>query len=294
MSRFFIEAAELLWRVTPSKSVREFYLYTFLRLARNRKTVATLEGMTLALDLGEMIDVCVYLQKFERDVVGAIERFCRPGWVVLDIGANIGAHSLRFAKATGPQGKVYSFEPTDFAYRKLQKNISLNAFSHVYPFQIALADQNLRKQNINFRSSWRTDGKRVEGSGFVDLVRLDDWCLENKVERVDLIKLDVDGNEFSVLSGGRELLNRVRPLLFMEIGGWHFEDPSRNPLQILRDMDYRFWEIKSLAEFSDLEAIRRFLSEKEKQKAESINLIAGARCPVSIAANKDLDKSGES
>lgn len=282
MSRIFIRAAELLWKITPLKFARDFYLYTFLRLARNRNTVATVEGMTFALDLGEMIDVCVYLQQFERDVVNAIERYCSPGWIVFDIGANIGAHCLRFAKTTGPQGKVYAFEPTDFAYRKLQKNVSLNPFKHVYPFQIALADQNLKRQTINFQSSWRTDGNSVETRGLVDLVRLDDWCLENKVERVDLIKLDVDGNEFPVLSGGRELLLSARPLIFMEVGAWHFENPSRNPLQMLREMDYRFWDIKSLAEFHDLDAIRSFLSAKAREKAESINLIAGTKFPVSV------------
>src|SRR5207302_10135517 len=141
---FFLKSAKRLYYATPSRTVRELYFRTFLHLVKDRKTIATVEGMTFELDLSEMIDIGLYLQQYERDVVTVMEHFCHPGWCVLDIGANIGAHTLRFAKRVGPMGKVYAFEPTDYAYCKLVHYVYLNSFKNIDTFQLALSDSNLK------------------------------------------------------------------------------------------------------------------------------------------------------
>lgn len=241
---------------------------------------ATIEGMTFDLDLGEVIDLGIYLQQFEPDVTAAIEQYCKPGWVVLDIGANIGAHTLRFAKIIGSSGRLFAFEATDYAYRKLVKNISLNSFQNTFAFQLALWDQNLEQQEISFRSSWRTDGKLITATSTVDFVRLDEWCAKQDISHVDLIKIDVDGNEFPVLNGGRALLERFRPMLLMEIVGTHFERPLRNPLELLKTLGYRFWDIKSLHEYSNLDNIYKLFPAHDDEMTMSINVIAAPDRPV--------------
>ena len=78
------------------------------------------------LDLREGIDFSIWLLgAFELATVRAYERLVRPGDTVLDIGANIGAHTLHLARAVGAQGKVYAIEPTDYAIGKLKANIAL-------------------------------------------------------------------------------------------------------------------------------------------------------------------------
>src|SRR5262249_41269633 len=202
---------------------------------------ASVDGMRFDLDLAETIDVATYLAQYERDVVRVIESVCRPGWHVFDIGANIGAHTLRFCKIVGASGRVYAFEPIDYAYRKLLRNISLNSFSNVIAAQIALSDQNLLQQLVGFRASWLTDGGRVETANRADCRRLDDWCAEHDVNAAELIKLDVDGGETGVLNGARRLLERCRPVIIMESTRDHFKTIETNPLTLLDDLGYGFY-----------------------------------------------------
>jgi FkbM family methyltransferase len=241
---------------------------------------SSIDGINYKLDLGEVIDVCIYLNIYEPDMTAAIQELCQPGFTVLDIGANIGAYVLRFAKLIGESGKVYAFEPTDYAYQKLLRNISLNNFKNISAFQIALANQNIEQQEINFRSSWRTDGKRKDAGNRVDFVRLDDWAQSHSVNNIDLIKLDVDGNEFGVISGGLRLIERCRPIFLMEAVGPHFEDQSKNPFVILRDLNYRFWNMESGEEFTDLNQIKSLFPPNDYEMTVSLNLIASQDLPT--------------
>ncbi len=195
------------------------------------------------LDLGETIDLALYLNRYESDLTAALERLARPGFTVFDIGANVGAHTLRMARIVGESGRVYAFEPTDYAFKKLIENISLNPFKNIVPVQLALSNENLPAQMIRFRSSWPTDGRRLEQESVVDFKRLDDWCRLKSVNHVDLIKLDVDGNEYSVITGARRLLTDQNPLILMEVWGPNFSHSSENPYMLLNELGYRFYRI---------------------------------------------------
>jgi FkbM family methyltransferase len=269
--------ATAIYRATPFQPLRELYFSAFLRLVRDRKVVRTVEGMTFELDLGEMIDACLFLGQFERDIVSLIERLTPAGGTVIDIGANVGAHTLRFAKHVGPAGRILAIEPTDYAYRKLARNLSLNAFPQVTALQVALAEQAAPRQTISFRSSWRSDGRQQTGTSVVDFVTLDDCCAAHGITRVDLIKLDVDGHEFGVLAGGAQTLARSRPALLMETGHWHFAAAERNPLALLSRLGYRFWDTKTLEPFADLGAVERRLPAHDREI--SINVLGMTEAP---------------
>ena len=84
-------------------------------------------GIVWELDLREGIDFAIYLQGgFEPAALREYRRVVKPGSVALDIGANIGSHTLPLAQIVGPSGRVYSFEPTDYAFEKQLRNLSLN------------------------------------------------------------------------------------------------------------------------------------------------------------------------
>jgi FkbM family methyltransferase len=237
--------------------------------------IRTVEGMTFELDLGELIDVGVFLQQYERDVVGFIERLTRGGWTVVDIGANMGAHTLRFSKLVGPSGQVFAFEPMEYAFAKLARNVSLNDATNTQAFRVALSDRNVPAQHVSYRSSWALSGERRAESSVVDFRRLDDWCAERCVDVIHLIKLDVDGHELQVLKGGLDTIERCRPVLLVEIGAWHFVSPEANPLRLLASLGYRFWETTTLTEL-DLTSIRARLPERDDEMTFSINLVASA------------------
>ncbi len=274
MNKILVMAGTWLWKYLPTRFIRQAVWDGFLWWCRGKRKVETIDGITFDLDLSEMIDVGIYVNRFEREVTSFIDATCRKGFVVLDIGANIGAHCLRFARIVGKEGKVFAFEPTDFAFNKLKKNISLNNFGNIEAYQVALANQNLAQQTISYRSSWKSDGSQKQASSLVDFVRLDDWAADGKIDRLDIIKIDVDGNEFPVLDGGRELLKKFKPMVIAEVGAWHFEDSQRNPWSILEDMGYRFWDLQTGNEYLSLLKLREKLPLEDKEMGYSMNIVA--------------------
>ncbi|HET9983728.1 MAG TPA: FkbM family methyltransferase [Longimicrobiales bacterium] len=276
MRHTLVRAGKLVWRATPSRAIRELYLQAFTRLVRQRRTTVEVEGIRFALDLGETIDLSLFLEQYERDVVEVIRAVCRPGWRVLDIGANIGAHALRLARMVGPSGAVYAFEPTEYAFAKLRRNVELNGFGHLVPTRVALSDENRPAQPLDVRASWRTDGQAQTAACTVDFRRLDDWCDEHGVDAVDFVKLDVDGFEYAVLAGGERVLSRARPPLVMEVGAWHFADPARNPLSLLRRWGYRSYRVLRGERHAQPDELRRYLPEHDEAMSYSINVLATA------------------
>jgi FkbM family methyltransferase len=202
----------------------------------------------------------------------------RPGWTVLDIGANMGAHTLRFSKLVGSGGQVFAFEPMEYAFVKLARNVSLNDAANTHPFRLALSDRNADAQRVSYRSSWALSGERRAESAIVDFRRLDDWCAERRIDAIHVIKLDVDGQELQVLKGALATIERCRPVLLVETGAWHFASPEGNPLQLLAGRGYRFWETTTLTE-TDLVSIRARLPERDDEMAFSINLVASTEAP---------------
>ena len=111
--------------------------------------------------LKEGIDFAIYLRGgFEPAALREYRRVVKPGSVALDIGANIGSHTLRLAQIVGPSGRVYSFEPTDYAFQKQQRNLSLNhdLSKRVEAIQALLIGCSALQKPRAIPSSWPLDG----------------------------------------------------------------------------------------------------------------------------------------
>ena len=183
-------------------------------------------GLRWRVDLCEGIDLAIYLGTFETDSISVIRRLLSPGAVALDIGANIGAHTLPMARSVGPNGKVYAFEPTQFAFRKLEKNIELNAHlkTRVVLEQMMLGDSATRLPDQIY-SSWplihgsgahERHGGRLMYTMGAQTCSVDQYVREAGIRRLDLIKIDVDGYECAVLRGAHSTLTSLRPPIVME------------------------------------------------------------------------------
>lgn len=269
-----INFAKKIYFNTPWQWLRSIYFFIFSTLVRNRKVEASIDGINYYLDLGENIDLHVYLNRYEPDMSAIIPQVCQSGFIVLDIGANIGAYALRFSKIIGVSGRVYAFEPTDYAYKKLINNISLNESQNIIPLQLALSDKNLSQQVIRFRSSWPTRGKHILQESKVDFIKLDDWFKNENIKNVNLVKLDVDGNEYAVIKGGESLLTSQRPIILMEVWGPNFSDDFKNPFSLLQQWGYRFYDIATGNEYIKVDDLRARVSSEEKLLDCSFNIVA--------------------
>lgn len=142
--------------------------------------------------------------------------------VFLDVGASVGEFSL-VAAVTAPRGRTYSFEPCPLIRSFLELNIRLNGLDHVTVVDKALSD---RTQTLPLSFGTQTTASTVgtvpaagERQLMVCAVQGDDFAAETGLERVDLMKIDVEGAELPVLAGCRALLASARPLLVVEVDG---------------------------------------------------------------------------
>ncbi len=158
-----------------------------------------------------------YGEYFESEV--RLFRQClRPGDVVVDAGANIGAHTLALAKAVGPSGRVLAFEPIRLNHQLLCANMALNSLTQVDCLQAALGEEEgvLRLDDVAMEAEGNFGGialDAIPGATPVPQRRLDDV---HAFDRLRLIKIDVEGMEAGVLRGARATIRRLRPALYVE------------------------------------------------------------------------------
>jgi FkbM family methyltransferase len=211
------------------------------------ETVAVRDQVRWMLDLREGIDLALYLGVYERATAAAIRRLVRPGSVVLDIGANIGAHTLPLAKLVGETGRVHAFEPTAFAHSKLRANLALNPEleRRVVAEQLMLTDADGAGPAQEIYSSWPLTAREnlhakhqgeLKSTAGARAVRLDDYLAGAGVARVDLIKMDVDGFECHVLGGAPKLL-ASRPIIIMELAPYVLVERGRSLQELKRILD---------------------------------------------------------
>ena len=194
-------------------------------------------GVRWNLDLREGIDFSIWLLgSFEPETVRCYQQIVKAGDIVLDIGANIGSHTLLLAQAVGSEGRVYAFEPTDFAFRKLMSNrlLNPNLVSRIHCFQYMLVDQAIAgNATPSLYSSWPLkedvdlhelhQGRLMTTAG-AEARTLDSVILRLKLDRVNCIKLDIDGFECGMMRGAREVLSRWRPVIIMELAPYALKE----------------------------------------------------------------------
>jgi FkbM family methyltransferase len=199
------------------------------------RAIARRCGVCWELDLREGIDFSIYLLgAFERRTVAAYTRLLRPGQTVVDIGANIGAHALPFARLVGPTGRVLAFEPTVFALAKLRRNMELNPelAPRITVQQRMLTDTSGQPVPPALPSSWplwhdssvdpKDCGRPMATEG-ASSGTLDDSLRELGSPPVHLMKIDVDGNEPSVLRGGEHTIATHRPIILIELAPHYWD-----------------------------------------------------------------------
>ncbi|RON53532.1 hypothetical protein BK665_14100 [Pseudomonas frederiksbergensis] len=165
-----------------------------------------------------------------------IERFIQPGDVFIDVGANIGLHSIAAARAMSGQGKIIAFEPFEQTCKLLEKNLWLNGFSAISEVsRLALSDKaETRRLHLGVTSGHHslyeleTPAFYATTSVDVTTIALDDFLPENLT--VKLLKIDAEGAEIDIIKGAQKLLkSNPQMLLIVELGLSHLK---RNTLDL--------------------------------------------------------------
>jgi FkbM family methyltransferase len=150
--------------------------------------------------------------------------------VIVDLGAHIGAFAVTAARAA-PGGHVHAIEPAAETYDLLARNLALNGLHNATPHQFAVSDRpgpaTLYRGSDSWGDSIYRDGSGSgSGSERIETVTLDELLYERRIERVDYMKVNVEGAEYPILLGAaEETLRKVRHML-VEYHRSHDHHPS--------------------------------------------------------------------
>jgi len=175
---------------------------------------------------------------FEKFIVTYVRHFINPNKNIIDLGANIGTHSIIYSNYTN--GKIYSFEPQKIIFDILNKNVELNNCKNIITYNLGGSDTNKTfymnacYENKDNQGAFRIDEDLDETNGIqikcivIDELNLSDICY---------IKLDVEGHEYQSLLGLKNTIQKCKPTIMIEI---HDSCPTKNStFELLKTLGYK-------------------------------------------------------
>jgi FkbM family methyltransferase len=227
-----------------AKIVPQFYQYPKGQERRVKR-----EGLEFVVDPSDYIEWHLFFGIRDHNADFLFDR-CKPGYTVLDIGTNIGYFALKMAQRVGSSGRVFGFEPHPFIFNKASRNLELSKMENVEIARIGLGSKSgwASMETPVEANRGQTHITSMDDSGESEIRLLDDWVQGKQIEKIDLIKIDVEGFEYDVLSGGLRTLAEMRPLMFIELSDPHlsrFGHSSKKLLGLLAELGYSFVDVSS-------------------------------------------------
>lgn len=221
-----------------------------------KKTLVTLEHSHKKFSLyispqNGFIDNYIYLYGiYEPFMLDIMAQHLRPGMTFIDIGANIGQHSIYAATLVGNTGSVFAFEPIPYIYNQMNASVASNHFeSIIHTRNYALGEQNTIEtlyisSNVGGSSIAHEDRTKEEIK--VTVKNGDEELLS--LSSVDMIKIDVEGYEYEVLSGIEKTLKSHHPIILLEFSGNFYHTQNKHHgekiLSLLEKINYTFYDIE--------------------------------------------------
>jgi FkbM family methyltransferase len=207
--------------------------------------------LLLASPKNGFIDKHIFLYGvYEPFMLDLIRQILKKGMTFIDIGANIGQHSIYAARIVGEQGNVHSFEPIPHLAKQIEKSVALNRLSSIVTIHNYALGEKKTEEELYV-------SKNIGGSSLVN----DDDTLEKitvhvkagdnelaHLETIHLIKIDVEGYEYEVLRGIEKTLTNHKPDILIEFSGAFYESQKNNHgpllLTLLRKHGYTLYDIE--------------------------------------------------
>jgi FkbM family methyltransferase len=192
--------------------------------------------------------------RYEPGTTRLFQDTVKPSMVVIDIGAHVGYFTLLAAKNTGTTGKVYSFEPEPNNHDLLTKNIEINEYQNIVATKMAVSDRTGSSELYltaldSGRHSLFHHNLPEQGSAAVETTTLDFFLESQGWPQIDLIKIDVEGAEATVLDGMTRLLERSTGLkMIVEFNPALLQSAGVVPLQFLERLSSEGWGVNLIDE----------------------------------------------
>lgn len=207
------------------------YVYNFIANTKNKKKLKSFnssrtidlkyENLNFLLKINPengLLDNQLFLHnEYETHIVNKIIENINKGETVLDIGANIGHHSILMSKCVGENGKVISFEPIPRIIKQFRESIEINNIKNIEVEEFGLSNKEdsitlyIDNNNIGHSSAIKDKDINTEEI-IINTKTLDSLNLE----KFSFVKIDVEGYEWNVIEGGINTFLKYRPIILME------------------------------------------------------------------------------
>lgn len=210
-------------------------MYKWERYLLNQNTVFTTERYAIMEKISTTIINNLIIEGVEGDYVFEVLKnqntfyenhilekwlpYIKDSKVILDIGANLGNHSLFWAKNT-KYHEIYSFEPYAVNYERLVNNIANNAFKNVFPINYGVGAYKGYSSILNFSEDnygATAFDTKISDSGDIEIIDIDSFAFEHELNQIDFVKIDTEGFEESVLSGMKQTIELCHPDIWIEV-----------------------------------------------------------------------------
>jgi len=207
------------------------------------------DGICYNLDLSEYMEWVIY---FGLNVEHRFYLYplIQPSYTVIDVGSNIGETMLNFASIVGEHGKVLAFEPVPSSYQKLAMNISLNNFKNIVAENLAISD---KTETLYFDPATYYNSGGIfmmksssENLLSVNAIKLDDYVEAFHLNRIDFIKIDVEGFELNVLRGAVKSCHKFKPSLFIEVNNENLQRQGATEMELLNWLQSNSYQYEKL------------------------------------------------
>ena len=230
-------------------SIIYFFINPFIR-----KKIHKRNGINWNLDLSEGIDLSIFLFGNSEKKINNTKHIFKQNKkiTIIDIGANIGSVSLILAKIFN-KSKIYSIEPTNYAYKKLIKNLNLNKDlkKNIIPKQLFITKKRKPKKVYSswdfnsFKNKHPVHLGKLQKVKLKSHISLTNFIKKMKIKSLDFIKLDVDGYELDVLQSGEGFLRKFKPTIFLEIAPYLYPEHGyqcQTLINYIKKIGYSFYD----------------------------------------------------
>ncbi len=276
------------------RRVRAQYLTRKLQLSKN---VAFLFTLSLQ-DKGLSKQLLTNDWREYTSTLYFIDHFLKKDDVVLDVGANLGYFALIEA-SYAPSTYVYALEPVQESYRTLTATVALNGFTNIRAFNLGISDKcEIREILVSNYLNWSTmninaakaisAGPNTVRRETVELVTLTEFCKRFVDRTPTLIRMDVEGFEYEILTGNTDFLQAHNAKLFIEFhSNLLGRDRSIELLTLLRDLNYEIEMYVQNLEYCKTDLFFRSPAGRGVQKCVTISELLGhyeAKSPTEVSA----------
>ena len=196
--------------------------------------------------MGPVTGMSAWYSGTERSHQAAFRRLVRPGDVVIDIGANWGLHAIYLSQLVGPEGFVIALEPYPLAFGELKWHLQANQCLNTKPMLLAIGDLDGEDAFVPSESpsqgALRSVSRAPQGANAirVEVKTLDALAALLHLERLALVKIDVEGAEGKILAGARKVIQTFQPHFVIDL---HTPEQASSVTGTLARCGYRFSQL---------------------------------------------------